>query len=368
MRTMFYFLAGAPTAIFMMAAFCAPSWARAGSPASEPSPAPPRETVPPPLVPPSASPTDAKRAAAREKLVAGDRLLKQGEFQQALAAFKEAYVLFPSAKIHYNFALSYQGMGRIAEALAEFDAFLEGAPDAQPEVRERARATRESLMGQVGTVRVTADLDGAAVIVDGRDVGKTPLPQALRLDPGPHLLLVDGGEARQSFTQRLNIVAGASISTAVSLALRAPPPVATAAAPATPKLSEPSIDGPGAIPAVTGPRASDTPEGAAPSSGRSWRVAGIAVASAGALCLATGLVFGLAARSASNDVSSRYDASRDSAGKRDEVLQWVGYGVGAAAVTAGAFLFVHESKVGEREAEGVLAFITPNGVLIRGHF
>ncbi|MEP6652623.1 MAG: PEGA domain-containing protein [Myxococcales bacterium] len=366
---MFYQLAAALIAQFVMAAFDAPSWARGGTPESEPSLAPPRETVPPPRVPPPASPTDAKKAAAREKLVAGDRLLKQGEFQQALAAFKEAYVLFPSAKIHYNFGLAYQGMGRIAEALDAFDAFLEGAPDAQPEVRERARATLEGLMGQVGTVRVTADLDGASVIVDGRDVGKTPLARNLRLDPGPHLLLVDGGVARQSFTQRLNIVAGASTSAAVILPLRVTPPVATAAAPAVAKPTEPSMGGPGAIPAGTAPLSSGTPESATPSAGRSWRVAGIAVASAGAVCLAAGLVFGLAARSASNDVSARYDESRDSAGKRNEALQWVGYGVGAAAVAAGAFLFVHGAKVDEREAQGLHAVITPNGsVLVRGHF
>ncbi|MEP6653702.1 MAG: tetratricopeptide repeat protein [Myxococcales bacterium] len=86
-------------------------------------------------------PAEDKRSAARARLVDGDHLLKTGEFQQALAAFKDAYALFPSPKIHYNFALAYQGMGRNADALEALDTFLRDATDVRPEVRER-RARR----------------------------------------------------------------------------------------------------------------------------------------------------------------------------------------------------------------------------------
>src|SRR3569623_661199 len=158
-----------------------------------------------------------RKAQARVKLVEGDRLLKLGEFQQALAAFKDAYDLFPSPKIRYNFGLAYEGMGRNADALEAFDAFLIEATDASPETRDRAVATRTRLLGRVGTLRVVADVDGATIVVDGRDMGKTAPARELRLDPGPHLLLVARGGGTAPFPQRLAIAAGAAVTVVVRL-------------------------------------------------------------------------------------------------------------------------------------------------------
>jgi hypothetical protein len=70
------------------------------------------------------------------------------------------------------------------------------------------------------------------------------------------------------------------------------------------------------------------------------RVAGLATASGGVVLIGAGIAFGIAARSAGVAVSKFYDPNRDSAGKRDAVLQWVGYGVGVVAAVTGALLYV----------------------------
>ena len=57
--------------------------------------------------------------------------------------------------------------------------------------------------------------------------------------------------------------------------------------------------------------------------------------------IAVGLAYGAAARSAGESVSKQYDASTASAGQRDQTLQWVGYGVGAAALVTGALLYLY---------------------------
>ena len=296
-----------------------------------------------------------RKAQARVKLVEGDRLLKLGEFQQALAAFKDAYDLFPSPKIRYNFGLAYEGMGRNADALEAFDAFLIEATDASPETRDRAVATRTRLLGRVGTVRVVADVEGATIVVDGRDMGKTAPAREIRLDPGPHLLLVDRGGGTAPFTQRLDVAAGA----AVTVVVRLTPPVADAA---------PASTGP--PPAETA-RATAPPVGSAdshPDLGQPWRMAGIAAAAAGAGFLGGGLLFGLAARSASTDVSRQYDASQDSAGRRDETLQWIGYGVGAAAIATGAWLYLHGRALDSSEAPAFHAGVLPGRLFVEGRF
>jgi hypothetical protein len=158
---------------------------------------------------PDAGQTDARRVAARAKLVEGDGLLKRGAYQDALAVFREAYALFPSPKIHYNFGLALKGMGRNAEALEAFDRFLAEADDAPPDARARALASRDELLGRVGVVRVATDVTGASILIDGREVGRTPYPHDIRLDPGPHMLTVDRGGASLPFAQRMEVRAGA---------------------------------------------------------------------------------------------------------------------------------------------------------------
>jgi hypothetical protein len=153
--------------------------------------------------------TDALRTAARTKLVEGDGLLKLGAYQDALAVFKEAFALFPSPKIHYNFGLALKGMGRNAEALEAFDRFVAEANDAPPDARARALASRDELLGRVGSVRVTTDVTGASILIDGREIGRTPHSNDIRLDPGPHMLTVDRGGGLLPFTQRLEVRAGA---------------------------------------------------------------------------------------------------------------------------------------------------------------
>lgn len=304
-----------------------------------------------------AAPNQDKKAEARAKLVEGDRLLKLGEFQQAMAAFKDAYDLYPSPKIRYNFGLAYEGMGRNADALEAFDAFLVEATDASPETRDRAVAARNTLLGRVGTLRVVADVEGATIVIDGRDMGKTAPAREIRLDPGPHLLLVDRGGGTAPFTQRLDVAAGAAVTVVVRL---------TAAAPTTGETTATTVAT--APPEATLPLGQAAPGAEGLDRGRSWRTAGIATAAAGAGFLGGGLLFGLAARSASSDVSHQFDASQDSAGRRDETLQWIGYGVGAAAIATGAWLFFHGKALDASEAPALHAGVLPGRVFVEGRF
>ncbi len=78
-----------------------------------------------------------------------------------------------------------------------------------------------------------------------------------------------------------------------------------------------------------------------------WRIAGIATAAGGVVLVGVGVAFGLAARSAADSVSQQYSAGTESDGKRDVTLQWIGYGVGAAAVAAGALMYMHSLSPAE---------------------
>ena len=140
----------------------------------------------PPAAPAPPATTEAARETARARLVEGVELLRQKQFAQALTKFDEAYALVPSANIFYDRALAYQGLGRDADALEAFDAFLASADHAPPGTREKATHEREALRERVATLAVTSDPPGAEISVDGRRRGVTPLNGALYIDAGPH--------------------------------------------------------------------------------------------------------------------------------------------------------------------------------------
>jgi hypothetical protein len=113
--------------------------------------------------------------------------------------------------------------------------------------------------------------------------------------------------------------------------------------------------------------APDAPAPAAPSADgdrrRSLRLGGIAIASAGALITAGGIVMGLRVRNLSAEVSNaaahgKFEQSKYDAGRRAETLQWVGIGVGAAAIVAGGALLVIAGRDGGQEVR-TTALVAP---------
>ena len=109
-----------------------------------------------PAAPPAAGP-EVARETARARLVEGVELLRGKQFAQALAKFDEAYALVPSANIFYDRGLAYQGLGRDADALEAFDAFLAHADHPPPGTREKATHERDQLRTRVATLAVTSD-------------------------------------------------------------------------------------------------------------------------------------------------------------------------------------------------------------------
>lgn len=227
----------------------------------------------------SAGQADPK-AVARAKLVDGGELLKRGEFKEALARFKEAYELVPSPKIHYNFGLSYRGLGRPADAIEAFERFLAEAHDASPDLRANAERFRSELGQQVGTVVLTCDVDGADISVDGRSYGPTPTRGPLRLDPGPHQIVVEKAPAAP-FTRKVELAAGQRLTVEVALASHASTsPIVVTPVPAAPESTVPPV--PDAPPAPT----------------HSWKwKAGWGLAAGGVALLGFGLVERMAANS-----------------------------------------------------------------------
>jgi PEGA domain len=186
---------------------------------------------------PQAKAPDAERKSrASAHLVKGAQLIDAEDLQGALAQFEAAYRLVPSPVIQHNFGIVYQGLGRKAEALNAFERFLAEAPKAPPAARAHAERAVAELQPQVAALLVRADLDGASIFVDGRNLGQTPHPAPLYLDPGPHHLSVERADVGALFAERVELSAGQRLTVQARLT-RPPPPLpepALGSAPAPP--------------------------------------------------------------------------------------------------------------------------------------
>jgi len=188
----------------------------------------------------SAARAEDPKAQARAKLVEGSEKLKQGEYTQALTLFKEAYALVPSPKIFYNFGIAYSNLGRATDAVEAFERFLDEATDASPETRANAERHKSELLPQIGSVVVQCDVDGAEISIDGRSKGVTPRKNPVRVDPGPHSLVVEKPPAT-AFTQRVVVGAGQHVVVDVHLDVQPPAPASAPVVVAPPLPPPPPV-------------------------------------------------------------------------------------------------------------------------------
>jgi hypothetical protein len=130
------------------------------------------------------------KAAAQQKMAQGAQLLEQGQPAEALGLFKEAYELVQNPRYQYNIGVACQALGRDAEALQSFQTFVANAQGVRQEYIDDAHKQIDLLRERVAKVVVTSSVPGASVLVDGRDVGLTPLAQSLVLDAGEHRFIV----------------------------------------------------------------------------------------------------------------------------------------------------------------------------------
>jgi hypothetical protein len=225
-----------------------------------------------------------------------------------------------------------------------FEKFLEGAPDASPDLIADANKSVAELRRKLGRIRIDCEMAGAEVSVDGKSVGRTPLPELIWAAPGRHQVTAKHLSAAPAI-EDVDVTAG-SVST-VTMRLRPPAvPVAVAPAPSVP----PDLD------LEATPPASQQPSGASEGwwLGRTWTW----VAAGSTVLLAAGAVTaGLLAQSRFNNLNRSCGSASsapppgcsqsdiDSVTSR-ETMANVFWGLaGAAAVTTGVLFFVEGRPV-----------------------
>jgi hypothetical protein len=150
-------------------------------------------------VPAFAQPRDQARAEAERLTELGAQAYARADYAGALDDFRRSYEVYPSPNTHSNLARALYKLGRVPEAMDEFEAFLAEGTEAGDAAREYALARKMELATQLGKLDVECDVSGAQVAIDGRPVGATPLPRAHYVAPGAHAIAVTA-PGRVAFT------------------------------------------------------------------------------------------------------------------------------------------------------------------------
>lgn len=141
-------------------------------------------------------------------MVQGVSELQAGDYLKALDLFQRAYALFPSPKILFNLGQVFRELGRIVDALDAYERFLrESAKGTESSLLDLARDQVVALKGKVATILVPVEEPGAAIFVDGKEVGITPMDVPYRVMPGTHAIEVRKG-GFISATANVTLLAG----------------------------------------------------------------------------------------------------------------------------------------------------------------
>jgi len=275
---------------------------------------------------------DAVIEMARRRFQEGVRYFDQKHYEEARAAFLQAYALKRHPAVLLNLAQSEIRSGHPLEAARHFSAFLKESTTATAAEKAEAEKGLAAARTKLGTIRVTVNVGGAEVLLDGESVGLAPLAEPVDATPGTHSVVAKyAGHIAQA-----DVSVAVGRSAPATLALEMGGAVASAPLPApspAPAPAEPGAEAPAAPPAEApkeaAPPSSTTPpapttEVSASSGGREpffhWLThsgAGLAGLSVTVLGVGVGAGFSIAGAVASNNVDSVTTAIQNEAVSRN---------------------------------------------------
>jgi hypothetical protein len=185
-----------------------------------------------------------QRAEARRHYQRAMELADERAFAEAVVEFKRAYELAPHHTVLYNLGQAFVALNKPVEAVDTLKQYLEeGANQIEALRRAEVEAVIRREEGRIGALMIASDPEGVEVRIDGRDVGRTPLKDPVRLAIGVHQVTgtLDGHER----TEQMVTLAGEERKKIV-LALRKVAPVTA------PSIQLHSLDDPGRSQRLTG--------------------------------------------------------------------------------------------------------------------
>jgi outer membrane biosynthesis protein TonB len=185
----------------------------------------PAVAVPPGVAFAQAGADDTTTKMARARFQEGVAFFDKHEYEQARAAFLQAYALRKHPVVLLNLAQSSLKSGHTLESARYFQTFLHDYSAATQAQRSDAETGLAEANTKLGRIDVSSAPSGAEVWVDDQREGVAPFDHPIEVEPGSHAVGARGRGGDESV--QVNAPAGQ----VVTARFGAPPPAATAAPP-----------------------------------------------------------------------------------------------------------------------------------------
>jgi hypothetical protein len=189
---------------------------------------------------------DPTTAMARARFKEGVEFYDKGQYDQARAAFLQAYALKKHPAVLLNLAWSCLKSGHALEAERYFKQFLSEGKEITDKQRADANDGLNQSHAKLGRIEITAPT-GTEVTIDGERVGTTPISDLISVEAGAHTVKFRGPDGATE-TDSVSVMGGEKVVArfAKPSAAAAPAPSNTTAAtepsPSPPPVSKASDD------------------------------------------------------------------------------------------------------------------------------
>lgn len=155
---------------------------------------------------------------ARTLFQRGQAAYAQGDYEASITHWTRAYEMDPRPLLQFNLSQAHERLGRLEDAVAALQLYLDHA-DPSDEHQADARARQASLRERIArtSVRITGGPEGATILIDGEDRGRTPRPDPIQVAPGSHEVLVRIA-GQTDFTSSVVVPAGQTVDVQVHMA------------------------------------------------------------------------------------------------------------------------------------------------------
>ncbi len=179
--------------------------------------------------PPAGAVSDAeKEKALKELMRTGVAAYRKNNLDAAQKAFEEAWRLRPHSEIAALLAEVEMKLGHYRKAQDLWEYYIKELPPDRAEAETQLAECRRRL----GSFRVYVDSPGAAVFLDGTEIGRAPLDADVWVDPGDHKLYAKLSD-QLSPEKMITIAAGETHTVTLALARPIQPPTVASGFPAT---------------------------------------------------------------------------------------------------------------------------------------
>jgi tetratricopeptide (TPR) repeat protein len=122
----------------------------------------------------------------------GVALFKEENYKMALAEFVKSYELKANWKLKLNIGICYYNLNRFVQAKQVLEEYItEGGSELEADKQAKAEGLLEQIAKVIAEVKVEANVSGATVFIDDKEVATTPMDKAVTLEAGLYSLRVE---------------------------------------------------------------------------------------------------------------------------------------------------------------------------------